>query len=303
MADSERFDPEEIAALIDGKLHGAERSRAIDRLAGSPAAFDAFAEAVRFREEQRVAAGIEDLEPPAPRWRGWRPLAAAAAVALLVGAPVVWTTMIRSTGPVAAREVVAPLLASDAFRVDVGESWRSRSWSVTRGAPVRLVEPSLAFRLGVRAVDLEIALALGDTAAAAGMVGEMREWLGGVDMAQSVAARYGDLGAQLAAGASTTHLVAASHAAEGALEALLDSPSFPLGKWIGAAQVAARLRVTEFFESPDAARLFSGLDPERFPEVAGALRRVEDLLSDGLADAEYPELERLLDEVVRISAG
>src|SRR6476619_8482004 len=75
-------DLELLAALIDGRLSGTERDRAMKLLADSDEALEIFASTVR---HQRPAATVVPIST-ARRWRQWKvltPVAAAAALAIV----------------------------------------------------------------------------------------------------------------------------------------------------------------------------------------------------------------------------
>ena len=88
MAATDEFDPDLVAAFIDGRLSGAERERVVRLLAESEEAFEIYADAVRARAdldaEAIIPLPIPDPVPiRRPRWlMAGAPLAAAAARAL-----------------------------------------------------------------------------------------------------------------------------------------------------------------------------------------------------------------------------
>lgn len=302
-----QFDPEVIAALIDGRLAGEAREQAIQQLAESEAAFEAFAETLRARAEEETGrsavaepAAAAPVVPLRPRWaRAARPLAVAAVLLLLLGGPAAVFLIQRDAGPAPAGRLLAPVIERNPV---LAQGWSERAWTVTRGGPSRLVEPSLAFRLGVRTVDLHLALALGDTGQAQVFLGEMAGWLAEVELSQLVQARYARLREQLASGGSTDALALAAEA-ERSLEELLDSPSFRLGRWTEAALLAARQGVPDPFESGRAVRFLERQAAEHSGATAEALRQIAELIRDGVDQSEYPELERQLFDVIAANAG
>src|SRR4051812_12628012 len=90
MAAINEFDPDLVAAFIDGRLSGAERERVVRLLAESEEAFEIYADAVRARDDLRADAIIPLPARPSvpvrrPRWlTAGAPLAAAAALLIAV---------------------------------------------------------------------------------------------------------------------------------------------------------------------------------------------------------------------------
>jgi len=83
--DLDERDLEQIAALLDGRLEGAARQQALDRLDQNEQAYQIYVESARFldwQQEQEPAAPTGEVLFSAPRSR-WRWLAAVAALALL----------------------------------------------------------------------------------------------------------------------------------------------------------------------------------------------------------------------------
>lgn len=297
------FDPEVIAALIDGRLTGEAREQAIHQLAESEAAFEAFAEALRSR------AGAHATAPtPVPfvrrrRIPAVRPLAAAAVVLLLVGGSISVYLIRQDGGSAPAARLVAAVIDRNPV---LAEGWSQRGWSVTRGGPSRLVEPSLAFRLGVRTVDLHLALALGDTSEAQVFLGEIAGWLAEIDLSQLVQARYERLGEQLA-GEEPADILGLAAEAEQSLEGFLASPSFRLGRWSEAALVSAREGVPDLFESSQTEQFLERQASMHPDATAGAVRQIAELIQrliqNGIDPSEYRALEDHLLELIAANAG
>lgn len=299
-----RLDLEELAAFVDGRLSGEGRARVLKLLAESEEAYEVFAETVRFQAEERAA----EEEVAAARFPVWRrvavPLAAAAALALLIATPLMRSLRAPEPPRLAAAELVALFAAQSDLTAALGRDWDQRTWSVTRGAAARLVEPELAFRLGVRTVDVKLALLLGDPQHAARLSAEMLELLGGVELSQAVAAQYAALRSRVAAGEAPDRLADGASRAEGALQELLGSPRFSFGQWCAAAELAARVRHPSLFRSPLTARFFDAADRLGLDAAdVDAVRRIAELARDAIGDFEYAELQELLRAIIRRNGG
>ena len=290
-----------IAAFIDGRLGPADRDRAMALLATSEAAFDVFVDATRARAE----AG--DGVIPIGRSRRWLPggrrttlfvlaPAAAAAVLLFVVLPRTGARSSRDTS-VSATSLVGALGGTDlraaASTVGAGE----RGWSVTRGASSSLADSASAFRLGVQALDLRVAVMADDRSAADRLAGEMLDRIAGIELSQFVAARYTNLRRGIA-GTQREQLLAQVSQAEEALGKLLagrpaDAFWFNFGKWSAAAELAAGARSPTFFQSDLSARVINDALSRGGGTRADTseLRRASDLARPNATDHDF-QMER-----------
>ncbi len=302
MTDNDRFDLEEIAAFIEGRLTGEARARVIQQLAQSDAALEVYAEAMRLRTER---AGGNVIPLPIARRRRWiyvaPPLAAAAAALLIM---TVQTA--RSSATSSAAALVAAMGDAPSFAAALPPDWDQRTWSVTRGGPARLGEPELAFRLGVRAVDLEVSLRGMDMTRAELLVAEMQGLLRQMSMSQPVVSQYALLGTRLTErdGASAADLPRLAGDAEGALGDFLSSPRFGFGKWCAASELAARARRSGFFESAEFRRVLEERDELDLDDASReSLQRIAAIMDGGVDDAEYDVLEAALGALIQRGAG
>src|SRR5262252_9291503 len=146
-------DSELLAALLDGKLSGAERARAIKLLADSDEALELFASAAR---DERLAR--ETPEPKVePIWRHWKialPIAAAAAITLAVFPRLGGVGRGRVQASEFASDLTKPRGSNGNRLVSLTSGWDSR-WQENRGI-VRVgtspagsaADSKRAFRLG-----------------------------------------------------------------------------------------------------------------------------------------------------------
>lgn len=303
---SQEYDAESLAALLDGRLSAEARARVLETLARSDAALEAFAETARFQFEAsqptEVRAITDRKTAKDVRWRRLALPAAAAAALLLVVSPFAIRFLQGPAITLTGTQLGAALGPTTALTSTLGPNWDDRTWSVTRGGAARLVEPELAFRLGVRSVDLQVALTLGETRRADRLVSEMRDWLGQIQMAQPVTARFIELQTGLTDDTRAARDLAAR--AERDLGEFLATPRFTFGKWCAAAELATRVHRGSFFESD--------LTTDFLDQAAGlgladqdieALRQIVAITDDGVSDAEFPELQELLRTIIARNAG
>jgi hypothetical protein len=317
MASNEEVDLELIAAFIDGHLTGAERERAIKLLGESEAAFEVYVDALRARADlgdRTVIPITEARRPRASRWRVAIPFAVAALLMVAVF-PAIRTIRNREAGdprllrvgtavmpdsPVSA--IARPLLAeSTDLPAALGAGWDERGWSVYRGTSSALVDSTTAFRLGVRATDLRVALAAGETERAGRLTGELLDLLKPVKLADAVRANYTDVRARLSSGGVTPDILGRASRAENDLADFLDSRWFTLGKWFAASEVAARARSTSFFAAPNTA-LFLDWATHRgslAPRDAEVLRQVAVLADRGVTGSDFDTIRERFAELIR----
>jgi len=260
MAPSEELDLDLIAALIDGRLSGAERQRAIKHVNESEAALEIYADALRVLPDIPVPdAKVIPLPQPKPRpGFSWRTMGSVAAAAVLLIAVVPTFMARRDNAALDAQssQITMALARRPDLSQRLGGDWDTRTWSVTRGESAQ-VDSTLAFRLGVRAVDLNVAFATGDTARAARLTGEIIEALGQVRLSDLAKAEYTELRTQLSQPRPGTDASAIGARAERTLDELLDSFWFRFGRWTAGGELAARSETTEFFADPRTARFLN----------------------------------------------
>lgn len=302
------FDLELIAAFTDGRLSGEERERAIRMLARSEGAFEVYAHALRVRGDL----GYDRVLPidRARRWRGGPTMwtigsIAAAAVVMVAVLPVMRTRQSEAVIGASALAIADPLVRKPARLQTLVGSWDEPGWSVTRGGGGRLVDSTIAFRLGVRALDLQVALAAGDTAGADRLVSEMVETLKGVELSEPVQAEYAALRASLARGEAPSRFVASASRADQSADEFLQSFWFRFGRWVGAGELAARTQSPEFFAANETQRFLSVAERRRelAPDDVAALREVADLVGGGVAAGEFDRIRQVFRTLIRRHGG
>jgi hypothetical protein len=309
MAASEELDLELISAFIDGRLSGDERQRALRMLAESEAAFEVYSDAMRARADvsEGEVVPIDVMRSRRARLP-WRTIGSVAAAAMVVVAvlPTYRARRDRAVMDATSAELVRPLTGSTAVRTLMADASDGRGWSVTRGGSDRLVDSTIAFRLGVRAVDLQLALAQSDTLRADRMAREILESLNAVVASDFVKAEYSTLRAGLARGDPADRLVAGASQAEEDLDTLLQSFWFDFGRWVGTGELAARTRSEAFFADRRTTRFLESA-ADRGGELsegdAAVLLEIRGLASQGVTGEEFDTIRQHFLTLIRRHGG
>jgi len=320
MAATEDVDVELIAAFIDGRLAGAERDRVVKLLGESEAAFEVYVDALRARADLEggeadltgIAPDEADVIPIAPaarrrdrRWLVAVP-AAAAAVLLVVLLPTMQGRRNGAVLAMPAQTILAPLPTGQVELASaLGPGWDAATWSVTRGAGPVLVDSATYVRLGVRATDLQVALATANRALAAQMAGEIIGLLGSVNLSDAARANYADIRKQITDGDSLGQIIVNASRADTSMSSLLDSHWYGLGKWFRAGELAARAHSAPFFASSGTTSfLDSAIGRERLAaDDVELLRQVEGLAEGGVTDTEFKSVQEKFAELIRRHGG
>lgn len=285
MAASEELDLELIAAFIDGRLTGAERERVIGLLGESEAAFEIYADALRARADLGEAKVIPIDNGRRRNMPPWRTIASVAAAAVLVIAvlPVIRGRQTQADFRAPSSQIAMALERRTDLAQSLPADWDQPRWPVTRGERSHLADTAIAFRLGVRSVDLRVAIAAGDKARADRLMGEIIETLDGTEASNSVKAEYAGLRAQLARGEAPAQLAASAEHAETEAERLFEPFWFAFGRWLGAGEVAAATQSKEFFTDPRTTRILNMAAERRelAPDDAALLRDISRFAAHG----------------------
>ena len=319
MAATDEFDPDLVAAFIDGKLSGADRERVVRLLADSEEAFEIYADAVRARADLE-AEGIIPLPVPDPvpvrpaadpvpirrsRWlTAGAPLAAAAALLIAV-LPRVETNLANAAFAMRAESIAQPLTGRPQLAMALRSGLDEPRWSATRGGPSTFVDTTAALRLGARATDLEVAIAVGDRERAGRLVTEMVELLDSVTLSDATRAEYGELRKRINTGGSISSIKAAAVTADEHLHDFLDSRWYGTGKWLAASELAARAHSADFFKSSETARFLKAAirSGEFAPDEVEALRQVERAAKRGIAENEFAMVRETFAKLIQRHAG
>ncbi|NOT06772.1 MAG: hypothetical protein HOP28_01065 [Gemmatimonadales bacterium] len=297
----DRIDPETLAAFLDGRLSPAERARVLKIVAEDPEGYDLLADATRLKAELETDAGRTMRPMVGKRATGWRwwLVALPAAIAAGLAAVALWPKTDGEFSPVelAARVRVVGAAGEGSLAARLGPTWDQPGWSVSRGEGEDVIEPARAFRLGVRATDVEIALGAGDTVALRPVAAELAELAAGVDGGAAAAALYRGI---VARGPSTP-LAERAEAAAAVRSLMADSPWFDLGAWTEAARVALAAGEDGFVRRSgrEVRRLIERLVARRDGEAVAALLRE---LEQARANDQLAVLQNRLDRIIVAAA-
>ena len=317
MLELEAPDLEDLAAYIDGRLSGEKKTQVEERLLRDEDYYEVFMETSRFQQEERRS--DESGESKVVRWRLWRklgPLSVAAGLILAASLLLLrnyptrdWVVdLAEDTGVagdivrLAARigllrlDVTEGWIAAlDAAAITARERWSDPGWTRLRSSNVQAGwygPEELAFRLGLRTVDLRVALAAHDRGAVTQLASVLYEYADAANQFVAVAA-YGDLrdragSADFDKTGDVEELRELAETAEKLLEeSYAEGPedearSFRLSRWTEAGRLAAlsgnaRVLSLVIRDAGDAASV---------PEIAEELDRLEKLLAKREPDQE-----------------
>jgi Putative zinc-finger len=254
-------DLEYIAAFLDGTLPADQRQRLTEHLASCESCYEIFAGTARFQDDQRREQGLETApklpfdrrrrvarDPRSGGGAWWaRSVAAGIAALLAVTAGLLVVRWRASAGAELSTERLAASLAREAA-VQANVPWEGRP----KRGPADSSEVPFelqSFRLGVRFLDLHLALAGGDRDRAAAALRRLDGVLGGIDLLpRETGAAYHRMGEALRAGAAPGSLLAAARVQEGkGFEGLADATYVELGRWTEACRLAGQARRSELF--------------------------------------------------------
>lgn len=274
-----------ISDLIDGRLAGSERAEAIRRIEGDEALYEVFAETARYRESR-----VESRVVSFPRRR-------VAIVGGLLAAALALVVVLPRLGkgePLSTQALAKALTADGGLVATLAApNWFEVRWSVMRGTTAMPDAADMAFRIGVRSIDLEVALRTRRLEQARILSERLAHLLSGLDPPALAVVGYRQLSREIEA-----HEESASPAAllenSGALAALvaeelqLEVLNLTFGRWCEAGRLAAVSGNTELLTS-DEFREFVPRLAERGdwdPEVVLEIERLRDLLQPELNDLQ-----------------
>ena len=303
MAATDEFDPDLLAAFIDGKVSRADRERVVRLLAESEAAFEVYADAVRAREDLDADAIV-----PLPVRRRWwltagAPLAAAAALLIAVLPRVVSNP--AGSFALSAETIAQPLTDRPQLATALRSALDEPRWSATRGGVSAFVDTAAALRLGARATDLQVALAVGDRDRANRVVAEMVDLLDSVNLSDAARAEYGEIRQRITAGDSIGAIADAAATADEHLHDFLESRWYGIGKWLAAGELAARAHSSEFFKSSETTQFIEAAIESGVlaPDEVEALRRIEGVAKRGIAENEFDAVRETFAKLIKRHAS
>ena len=300
-------DLETIAAFIDQRLPPEERAEFLERLDREEDLYEVFVEIVRFRDEE-MAEGIEGnpedgdgAEIIAHRaGRNWSRWTLPAAAMLFVAVAVGWISWsIGGTEPAH----VEKLVADGRLDVRLGDGWLTPVWSEVRGVSRLSSDADTAFRIGVRDVDLQVALLLGREDDAVGLTHELERLLAGIEFSELVQKEYAALrGSIEARGTTSPELIDQAAAIREVGQAYLPQlgEAYELGRWTETGRLAAKGSNVEVLTSSDfrktlvALRASAGWEDEVQDKLTELSRR----LSSPSDELDLEALETAFDSIL-----
>lgn len=267
-------DAELIAAFIDRRLSEKERRAFMGRLDTEEALYEVFVETVRYRDQGSDEPG-EVVEHPSARG----PLGRFAAIAALLVFAVATPILIRSLS----EKSYAEMLVSDGQLDGYLEAgWYDPLWSTMRGGSLGTSEAKTAFRVGVRVVDLEVALRVGKLEDGQALAGEIERLLEGIEMSDPLRLQYGEIRRQLKEGLEPEQALRLAESVEAVLPDLFAGfvPAYELGRWTEAGKLAAQSGSTKVLRSRSFAASLKELERHDWSQdVVVSLSRLTELLS------------------------
>jgi Putative zinc-finger len=287
--------------LLDGKLSARERARVTEHLAGCESCYEIFAGTAHIlkdsREEQlRPAATPRPFERPrgarALRPRVWWAAAALAAMLAATVGLVVFLQGGRGAGPSTEQlaSLVGPVPSGDV-------SWgrRMRGGGGPQEQEMVPMERE-AFELGVRFLDVRLALASGDRNdkdEALGRIGGLFEERMIIPASAKTIAAYREIRNRAIQGVPPPALLAAAAVAERkAMAELAEDPRMvELGRWAEACRHAGQNGSADLFRKPTTRRVLDeamrpgGKDEDNLdPQALAKVRSIHDAIVSGRID-------------------
>ncbi len=218
--------PQDIAAFAEGAGDAEERARIVEQLESDPSAYEALVEAMASLQE----------EPRGARQNGWssagRWLAAAALAAL--AATGAWLLVLKASPTTAASFLAEGIQVAP----DADPEWSDQGWSENMGSISNRSFQDLSFRLGVRVLDLEVALQSRAIDEAERTLDQITRMLRGIELSQALVLMYGEIGRSLEENPSLARAQELAVAADIEMAETLDPGSYALGKWAEAVRLS-----------------------------------------------------------------
>ena len=301
---NERLDPETLAAFLDGTLSASDRERLLRTAAPGGDAYEHLIEAQALLydgvavEEARPLAVSVASDPPAKnrastsaRW--WTSGTTWKLGALLMAASVTvivlrWRAGLPDASPTSGTvKHVMALAAGTNPDSAFGAGWHQINWSITRGASQPADDGVYAFRLGVRFVDLAVALSSSDTSTRRMLSRTLVALASNAETGSPVAVRIEAL-----AGADRPTVEEVSSVGDDLRTLVVHRAAYDAAVWTEAARAGARANHSTFFAR----------DGTPMKELRRVIAELEALSPPGPAPtAEVLQTLRQVDEQSRTS--
>lgn len=296
---------EDLAAFADGSLSASDRQRLIRHFAECQDCYEVFTGTLQTLLEGAGAPASQSGASVLPAVSRFRrslpvaiPLAAAAAAAILI----FLLPTLRPSVPerVSVAEIVIPLAPDPVVASQVRSHLDAHGFPVQRGTGDAVGSPLAArsFRLGIRATELEAALRSGDRETALRLTYRIEDELGSLtEGAYALALYAGREGVRGALDATTPEeLLELTDRADRELQEVLSPDQYLLGRWIGAAEIAAATGRLDRWADSDNLRLLDRLiDSKLSPPVRRDLGELRARLKEG--EAEDSDVSKLLRKI------
>lgn len=243
-----KIDPEQLAALLDGRLDDATRADVLSRLAASQDDVELFADAAAIMGEVSPAPAPAhpaptDL-PRVARWPARRWLTLAAGIAGIA----IWLTLRARTGQLGSDEPHQLLASLDTRARGLPPNWDGAPWVATRGIAPPLTPDARAARLGAALTDLTLASQSHDPRAPS-ISESIAALLIDIPGGAPAAALYHQVARLLSADSTAAAAPLISQGWQSVTQ-LTDAPHLRLGAWLEAARIAATNHDPQFFAAP-----------------------------------------------------
>ena len=301
--------------MLDGKLTATERARLTEHLAGCESCYEIFAGAAHIlddhREELKAAAAAlpfeRSREARALRPRVWWAAAALAAVLAMTVGLVVFLRGTGAAGPTTEQ------LASLVGPIPTGDfAWGRtlRGGSETEAQPMLPTERE-AFELGVRFLDLRLALASGNREAAEEGFRRLLNLFDRMLLRPSpkTTAPYTEMRRELPQVPPPTLAAAAAAAEKKVLAELAEDPrTVELGRWTEACRLAGKTGRAGLFHQPATLRVLDeamrpgGKEEDTLdPQAVGIVRSIREDIASGRINPTLlgGSCEKLLNDLAR----
>jgi hypothetical protein len=298
-------DPEQLAALLDGRLDQAARKKLLEKISASDADLEVFASAAFAMEGAEVTASslatdnasrdVVDNGARSTRRRRWRP-AGFGMIAAAVLAVVVVPLLGRARRPTIEDPARHAAGLRGFARGVPANSWSIPPWAARRGAAVSLPEDVRDARIGALLTDLEMAIAQADTSSGsiAAAIAELLESSDAPGVGP-IAGQYRDAANVLRSNPRATDL----GEARAALVEVLRSVSVDEGAWAEAARLAAIQHNAPFFESATTREMLAPRLRGESTEAVAARSELRDALETPRASLDWNRVSQATTAFVR----
>jgi hypothetical protein len=292
--------PERLAALLDGRLTEQERGELLSRLADSPndAALLSESAAVLGELEKTFAApmkaptGVREPVPPSAWASRKRQLIGATAAVGVVAVAAWFGIRYSGRGPAGPTDYVA-MLSGPPEQIPAG--WSGYAWSAVRSnLDGAMSTRARAVRLGVRLVDLQVAVNASDTAVSA-IASDIARLVSDLPASEVIRLRYTEIARR--SGEPQASLQAALDEGARAVRVAAGADAVDVGSWLEAARLAAARGDHAYFRQRPSGRILDALviAPDLTTETRATVERVRSTVA-----SQAPAWNQVADDLTAI---